>query len=73
MCKYPGGNEHKRVLKGSPGKGQMVNSLGFMDHGICINPCKCQCRCKSSHRQYISTRAWPVPLKLFTEIGPGCR
>lgn len=37
MYKYPGGNEHKWVLKGSPVKGQMVNILGFMGHGICVN------------------------------------
>lgn len=37
VYKYPGGNEHKWVLKGSPVKGQMVNILGFMGHGICVN------------------------------------
>lgn len=39
----------------------------FRFHGSGRQLPKCQCHCKSSHRQYISTRAWPVPLKLYSQ------
>lgn len=37
VFKHLGGNKPKCVLKGFPVKSQVVNILGFMGHGICVN------------------------------------
>lgn len=68
MYKYPGGNEHKWVLKGSPVRGQMVNILGFMGHGICVNSPVPMSLQKQPQTVYKHTGA-ACPIKLFTEIG----